>query len=265
MFCYCNQMTSPRLFCTTVFVIAAIGGSAALAETDVSPSLDRGDFGPFIRSLNVKQYGYTLIEDPTGNAPAKQVERFEVRSGDCHFNRGWSDCERNRERSELWEQGERSPRGTTAWYGWSFYVPYDWPNIHPTKTVLGQFHQYRAHPIWMFQNRDGGLVLDDQSTGRSTRSIPLIEAENFAGNWHRIEVNAQWEKDDNGFLKVWVNGDLKFAYRGRTMTADAVYFRYGVYRSFISRYKATNGKDTVPTQIAIFANVKKAPTREDLE
>ncbi len=254
-----------RLHCITVLMTATIGSGVALAEADVSPSLDRGAFCPFIRSLNVKPYGYKLIDDPTGSAPTKQVERFEVRSGDCHFNGGWSDCERNRERSELWEQGERSPRGTMAWYGWSFYVPDNWPNIHPTKTVLGQFHQHRAHPIWMFQNRDGGLVLDDQSTGRSTGSTPLIDAENFSGKWHRIEVNDKWEKDDTGFLKVWVNGDLKFTHTGKTMTADTVYFRYGVYRSFISRYKAASGNDTVPTQIAIFANVSKAPTRDGLK
>jgi len=256
-------MMKLRLFCTTIAVSVVIG--AALAESDVSPSPDRGDFGPFIRSLNVKPYGYTLIDDPTGKAPAKQVERFEVRSGDCYFNDGWSDCERDRERSELSEQGERSPRGTSAWYGWSFYVPEDWPDIYPTKTVLGQFHQQRAHPVWMFLNYNGGLVLDDQSRGRSKRFVPLIDEQNFAGRWHRVEVNAKWEKNASGFMKVWVNGDLKFDYQGKTMTAETVYFKYGVYRSFVSRYKAKSGQDTVPTQAAIFANVRKSLTREGLQ
>ncbi len=97
-----------KLFCMTVITSAVIGSGVAMSEFDVSPSLNRGTFGPFIRSLNVKSYGYELIDDPTGDAPSKQVERFEARSGDCHFNGRWSDCERNRERSELWEQGERS-------------------------------------------------------------------------------------------------------------------------------------------------------------
>ena len=239
--------------------------AAAAAESDISPSLDRGDFSSFIRSLNVKPYGYTLVEDPTGSAPTKMVERFEVRSGDCHVNGGWSDCERNRERSELWEQGDRSPRGTTAWYGWSFYVPDDWPNIDPTKTVIGQFHQHRAHPIWMFQNKDGGLVLDDQSGGSSKRLIPLVDAAVFKGKWHRIEVHAKWETDDTGFLRVWMDGDLKLDHKGRTMSADTVYFRFGVYRSFVSRYKTKSGQDNVPTQIALFADVREADTREGLK
>ncbi len=243
----------------------AIQAGIALAESDVSPILDRGKFGPFVRSLNVKSYGYRLVADPTRNAPAKLVERFEVRSGDCHFNGGWSDCQRNRERSELSQKGARSPPGTSAWYGWSFYLPNDWPNVDPTKTVIGQFHQHRAHPIWMFLNQNGGLVLDDQSSGRSSRTIPLIDAADFSGRWHRIEVNAKWEKDDTGFLKIWVNGDLKFEHKGRTMTADTVYFRFGIYRSFISRYRAKSGQDEVPTQIALFANVRKSSTREGLE
>ena len=262
-FIYLSRMTKLRFLCSTTLVFASFCGMAS-AESDVSPSLDRGEFSPFIRSLNVKPYGYTLISDPTGMAPAKQVERFEVRSGDCHFNGGWSDCERNRERSELWEQGDRSPRGTSAWYGWSFFVPEDWPNVEPAKTVIGQFHQHRAHPIWMFLNHKGGLVLDDQSTGRSTRSIPLIDEANFTGRWHRIEVNGKWETDNTGFLKVWVNGELKLDYSGQTMTADTVYFRFGVYRSFISRYKTKIGSELLPTQIAMFAKVRKAATREGL-
>lgn len=78
--------------------------------------LDRGEFGVFLRSLNVKPYGYTVIVDPTGNAPSRLIERFEVRPGDCHFSGGWSDCRSDRERSELWEQGKRSPHGSEARY-----------------------------------------------------------------------------------------------------------------------------------------------------
>lgn len=246
-------------------IVLANCGSSAFGESDVSPSLDRGTFSPFIRSLNVQPHGYAMINDPTGAAPVQKVERFEVRSGDCHFNGAWSDCERNRERSELWEQGKRSPLGTTAWYGWSFHVPSNWPDVWPTKTVLTQFHQHRSHPIWMFANRNGGLVLDDKVGGFSSLTIPLIDAADFAGKWNRIEVHAKWEKDSSGFLNIWVDGDLKVEHRGQTMTAETTYFRYGVYRSFVSRYKAKTGQKTVPTQIVLFANVKKASTRAGLE
>lgn len=237
----------------------------ALAENDVSPALDRGDFGPFVRSLNAKPHGYNLIEDASGVAPAEYLERFEVRSGDCHFNRGYNDCKRNRERSELSEKGKRSLRGTSAWYGWDFYLEKDWPDIWPTKTVLGQFHQWRSHPVWMFLNHKGRLVLDDQSGGRTKQYIELIPTDELKGNWHRIEVHAKWERDDRGFFKVWVNGAKKFEMNGPTITADVVYFKYGVYRSFLSRYKFASGSPILPTQTAFFANVRKSQSRLGLK
>lgn len=239
-------------------------GRASWAGDDALPAVKRGDFGPFTRSLNIRDYGYSVIDDPTGQAPTPQVERFELRSGDCHFSGAWSDCEKDRERSELSERGDRNPRGTSAWYGWWFYVPPDWPDLFPTKTVLGQFHQDRSHPLWMFLNYDGGLVLDDQAKGRTTRRIPLIHKKDFAGKWHRIELHANWQVDKTGLLSLWVNGKRKFAHQGPTMTAQTVYFKYGVYRSFISRYQAASGQDALPTQIALFAKVRRSKTREGL-
>ncbi|RVU35282.1 hypothetical protein EOI86_18990 [Hwanghaeella grinnelliae] len=236
----------------------------ALAQQAVSPSLERGDFGPFVRSLNEKPYGYMLVPDPTGNAPTAVVERFELRDGDCGVNGAWSDCEKDRERSELREMGARSPEGTEAWYGWSFYLPQDWPDVWPTKTVLGQFHQIRSHPIWMFLLKNGGLVLDDQSTGRTTRTVELIPKDDLRDRWHRVEINANWRNDDQGFFRVWIDGETKIAWTGPTMDAETVYFRYGVYRSFVSRFKNATGADTMPTQTAYFANVRRAAAREGL-
>ena len=252
-----------------IFLIAGLAaGLIALTIGSVNESLtpaDRGLFGPFARSMNVQPHGYTIIKDPTGKAPHPVVERFEVRAGDCHFNNGWSDCDKDRERSELRETGALSPVGTSAWYGWWFYLPADWPNVYPTKTTIAQFHQVRAHPVWMFLLRHGELVLDDQSIGRTTRYVPLVEANRLKGVWHRIEVHAHWSHDKTGFLKVYVNGDLKVDHKGRTMTTDMVYFRYGVYRSFISRYRSDDADEVIPTQAAYFANVMKAEARDALK
>ena len=45
---------------------------------------------------------------------------------------------------------------------------------------------------------------------------------------------------------------------------QAVYSMYGVYRSFMTRYKNIYDVDKVPTQTAYFANVKRAKTKEGL-
>ena len=116
----------------------------------------------------------------------------------------------------------------------------------------------------MFQNSDGGYWLDDQASGWTGRYYPLIEESELRGRWHRIEVHAHWARDEKGFFQVWVNGEQKVDFAGRTMSADIVYFKYGVYRSFMSRYKRAKGTDTVPGQTVLYVNVKKSKTRDGL-
>lgn len=227
-------------------------------------AIDRGSFGEFKRSLNNTEYGYLVITDPTGSAPVKFVERFEVQPGDCAANDGWDDCANDRERSELSERGNRNPHGETHWYGWSLYVPDDHINVFPTKLALGQFHQQNDHVVWMFQNGAGGIYLDDQVTGRTRSKTTLIEPGDLVGRWHRFEVHAKWTRQDDGFFRVWVNGVQKADYTGPTMSAEIVYFKYGVYRSFMSRYKNAHDVDEVPAQIAYFANVRRGATRDDI-
>lgn len=221
------------------------------------------DTWTFKRSLNSSTYGYTLVEDDTGGAPSTKVERFEVRSGDCGAQPGWSDCDSDRERSELSENGS-APAGSEYWYGWSFYLPPNHPNIYPAKVAFGQFHQRNSRsPAFMFQNDAGGLLID-KNFGHSTERVPLISQDDLLGRWHHIEVHAKWDKLD-GFFRVYVNGDLRYETSGSTTSGAGIYFKYGLYRSFLSRYKTRFGTQEVPTQVALFAKVRRATTRQGLQ
>lgn len=245
----------------SILVCLSLSVLNGCAVSDNVRSVERGDFGVFERSLNTSLYGYQVVADPEGEFLEHPVERFEVRSGDCSSNNGWSDCDNDRERSEIRELLTRENEGTSVWYGWNLYVPPDWPTVFPTKTVLGQFHQNRSHPVWMFLHLEGGLYLDDQSLGFSSRRVPLIKKNKFSGQWHRIEVHAKWSRDESGFFRVFIEGENVFDHQGTTMTADSVYFRYGVYRSYLSRFKTATGRDAVPTQIAYYTNVRKSQTQ----
>jgi len=220
-------------------IFQLINCSLAIFVLSSCATVDKGDFGPFKRSLNTKSYGYVVMDDPTDSAPLPLVEKFEVRPGDCSQDGGWSDCTNDRERSELLEEAKDNYPGDEYWYGWHLYFPDDYPNVYPTKTALGQFHQDKSHPVWMFQNSSGGYHLDDQVGGDGT-------------------------KDKNGFLRVWVNGESKVDYQGQTMDAERLYFKYGVYRSFMTRYKDKFNVDEVPPQTAYFSNVKRGTSRESL-
>ena len=48
------------------------------------------------------------------------------------------------------------------------------------------------------------------------------------------------------------------------MLAQAVYFRYGVYRRFMANCKAEFKTSQVPAQTVCYSNVKKGHTREGL-
>ena len=220
---------------------------------------EKGDFARFERSLNNTPHGYQVVDDPTGAAPIGQVERFEVRAGECGVNGGWSDCRADRERSELAEFDSRNEEGDEAWYGFNFYLPSDWPDVWPTKTVIAQWHQEWRHVIWMLLHQRGALVLDNQSGGSSSERIELIPAEELRGRWHRIELHAKWSTRKDGVVRLYVDGELKVERLGPNMTGGRVYFKYGVYRSFISRHG-----HPVPTQTAYFSNVSKAKTQEGL-
>jgi hypothetical protein len=233
-------------------------------------AVNRGIFGKAKRSLNKAPHGYTVISDPTTNAPTKLVEVFEVRPGDCYKNpgvNGWDDCSHDRERSELTENNSKPNRhGSDYWYGWSIYFPEDYINIYPTKTALGQFHQKDSDPIWMFHNADraGGYKVVGTVGNLLKTKQTLISEEDLRGQWHKIEVHAKWSRSDTGVFQVWVNGELKLDYKGRTMTAKQVYFKYGVYRSYMVNYKAENKTSEVPAQTVYYSNVKKSHAREGL-
>lgn len=222
-------------------------------------TVSRGTFGHFERSLNTTKYGYAIVEDFTGEASSKLIERFEVRPGDCSRGTGgWSDCANDRERSEL-SGPKNNYRGNEYWYGWSIYVPDDYPNVYPTKTALGQFHQENGPPAFMFQNYSGGYWID-RNFGSTSHEVLLISKEDFKGKWHKIEVNAKWHAS-NGFFVVYINGVEKWKFEGKTISEQAVFFKYGVYRSFLQRYKLANRVDEVPAQTVYFANVKRAKSR----
>lgn len=248
-----------RLFGVFVFV-AVLAACASETGTATRDGAGVGAFGGFIRSLNDASHGYAVIRDPTGQAPVSTVERFEVRAGDCGAIQGWDDCATDRERSELSSHRGVRFTGGEYWYGWWMYLPSDFPDISPVKTALGQFHQIDSHPIWMLQHQPGGLYLDRQTSRGTVELRQLLRDDELRGRWHRLEMHVLWSRQSDGFLRMWVNGAKKVDYSGPTFYATQVYFKYGVYRSFLSRSKVS----PVPTQVALFAGVRAGRTREDL-
>ncbi|UXI03008.1 polysaccharide lyase [Photobacterium sp. TY1-4] len=251
------------------------GVCLALSMLAGCSSVDRGDFGNFQRSLNDKSYGYTLVTDPLDPNNPRPVERFEVRSGDCSRDKDWDDCHHDRERSELSQRTSRVANGDEVWYAWEVYFPVDYQNLYPIKSGMGQFHQEKAPPVFMFQNQayhkfteqitKGGYHLDYQIGGQTDTMWELLKDEDLRGKWHRIEIHAKWSSDYDGIFYVWVNNELKVKFHGRTLENKRAYFKYGIYRTHVSRYKRYHNTDTVPTQVVYYRNVAAGDSRAEIQ
>jgi hypothetical protein len=242
-----------------LFVRVCFGLSLAVS-CFAKDAVTRGDFGDFGISLSQKPEAYQIIKDPTGEAPTATVEKFTVHSGDCGVSAEWSDCKNDRERVELGEKGRTNRDGETYWYGWSIYFPKDYPLIFPVKVALGQFHQEQGSPLWMFQQLEEGYLLEAVFLDADKKFL-LISDKDLRGVWHKIEIQVLWSQKAKGFFRVWVDGIQKVNYKGPTKQKTQLYFKYGLYRSFLSRY----GKPgAVPAQEVYFSNVKRARTRAKL-
>ena len=165
--------------------------------------------------------------------------RFEVRSGDCGQDEGgeWNDCRNDRERHELTAGGQIDYMSKGEyWFSWSVYFPEDHQNLYPLSNNYGQFHQKKGQPVFMFKERKHSYSVVRTIGEDDYDERKLVGKNVMPGKWHDILANVKWSKKKDGFFKVWVNNELKYDYKGPTKTKKYVYYKFGVYRTGISRY-----------------------------
>lgn len=237
---------------------------SVLLISGCATKIDRGSFRESVRTNNDKPHGYLVIADPTGSAPTPYIEKFEVRHGDCGGSRDWNDCTNDRERSEIYT-GSDNYEGDEYWYGWSLYLPSDFPNLYPVVQTLGQFKNDEGCITFAFEKSWRGLIIDRQAgvapDCRAQQEVQLLTEQELLGKWNKFEIHAKWSKKEDGYFDVYINDELKYNYKGKTSYKTLLNQKYGVYRSFLSRYCC---RKEAPTQIAYYANVKRAKTREGL-
>lgn len=218
----------------------------------------------FVRSLplGARERGVRQVGTPHPVRSGASSIRFEVQPGDCSAGKhGWDDCAKDRERAEL-KQTDYQMAGEQWWYAFSLYLPHSHRNIWPAKLSLAQFHQEGAGPVIMFQNDRGGLWLDIHDARRTIQKVQVLEAHALKGRWHDIVLRIKWSRKDDGMIDMWIGHRAVANYRGATMSAEQVYFKFGVYRSFLSR----NARLAASTShVAYFDSVRRGKTRREVE
>ena len=78
--------------------------------------------------------------------------------------------------------------------------------------------------------------------------------------WSDVLVHARWTHETDGFFRVYVNGETtpRYAWSGPTKKkGKKVYFKLGIYRSFMSRRPGDE-----PTQVVYYDHVNQAESCE---
>ena len=209
-----------------------------------------------------KKHGIQVVDKKDGypvRAGEKSI-RFELRPGDCgRYKHGYDDCKEHRERHELLG---RDFSGGNWWYAWSIYFPKDFINVYPTRVYIGQFYgegpKYgdEHNPPWMFDNNKPGYWINNMVRVPGGHQTQLLTREQMLGKWNDILINVKWTHKDNGYLKLWVNNELSFDYKGPTKRKYDVFFKFGIYRAYVWKKN--------PPQIVYFDEVRVGKKKEDV-
>ena len=226
-------------------------------------------------------YNFKYIEDKNKARAGKYFQRFELRDGDCFGDDVWSDCDTDRERVEFSAEPHQRPKKTQC-YGYSLMLSEDFIDIYPVHTSLGQVHQKGGPtgtaegmasfpPLIQIDALNGNLQFNwHKLSGSATNVIDmgmgdfykLKSLEDMKGVWTDISFCLDFK---NKRMDAWVDGIKKVEILESPIffKPKSIYFKHGIYRSFIKRYKSHayytdeswNGK--MPTQTVFFDEIRR--------
>jgi len=184
--------------------------------------------------------------------------RFESNNGECGQEPNHSDCDTDRERTEVYH-GDESWK-TEKWYRFYLYLPKDYNSVAPAKMSLIQWSVPDPFAVLIqFQHMHAGLTFNRNGSTFPDSYIVLKPNEDLLGNWTEIIFNTNWHPDpEKGFMKVWIDGKLKIDFKGRANSKNGrkLTLRYGLYSSYMSYYKNTFKRKKMPQRIAFYDGVK---------
>jgi len=203
--------------------------------------------------------------------------RFEVNNGECGQEPKWSDCENERERSELYYQWKNNEFGKDKneqwkkekWYRFFVFIPKEHNILAPSQTSIIQWKRLKpSKVIIMFRYHHGGLYFDmNGDTFRPGAFYHLKYDKDMREQWTEILFNTNWHPDkDKGFMKVWIDGKMKIDYKGvaNTKIGNELNLRYGIYSSGLNLYRKAFGETKHKKRVIYFDGVKGETTCKKL-
>ena len=232
------------------------------------------------------EHNFSYISDESFARRGKYYQKFELRDGDC-FQDGtkWDDCKNNRERVEFASEPKLKPIGIQC-FAYSIKLHKDFIDVHPTNTDLGQVHQIGGPtgtagglasfpPLIQLGAKDGRFYFGwHELTGSATNVVDnkrlyfLSSLDDMKEKWTDISFCLNF-KDKR--MDVWINGLKKHEILKSPINfiPKEIYFKYGIYRSFISRFKdrqkIRKKEEKMPTQIVYYDEIRRGNSIEEVD
>ena len=281
----------------TVVVEKPVETGASVGKTFTD---DHGNFGlkfsshsgyeKHVNYFGQNEHNYNYISDVNFARRGSFYQRFELRDGDCFvdYENGeekWNDCDTNRERIELSSSPRQKPEDVQC-FAYSIMLDKAFIDTYPTGTSLGQIHQMGGPsgtaeklpsfpPIVQINAERGRLRFKWHELSGSasnvidiTKDYDLISLDGMKDKWTDISFCLNY-KDRR--MDVWINGIKKHEILKSPISfiPEFTYFKYGIYRSFISKYKQQEKMferdDTLPTQIVFYDEVRRGNSIEEVD
>lgn len=270
----------------------------------LTPGVAAADNPPrgYERILSPHDHAFRYTRQGEPNRRGKRAERFELRDGDC----GGSDCGAPRYRSEigLRDRYVDARIGKNIWYGWSFYNGTVGPTLRDTSLRL-VFGQWRLSgdlpPIFRLiqmgvdegnwagcdpsvctraadTRQDIVVQLADmaetnnwsaaQNDGHICRLFSTVDAHDY---WMDIVVNTNFASDASGYLRIWVNDELKCDYRGQMVASlpdrgrAHPTHRRGIFASYTTRWDSIQPNIPKPRLVVYYDEFRSGARREDVD
>lgn len=150
-------------------------------------------------------------------------------------------------------QGSEARAGDVRTYEFSYYFPRDWNqgrNSTFNDRIITQFTD-SGSPMWSFHILDNQLKVRQKvwsgSNFRYHYQGPLpIE------QWVDLKFNVKWSKGSDGWMRIYMDGNLIVNYSGRTLSErNSTYAKWGIYgqptRLLIDRVAWDGAGPALPT------------------
>ena len=229
--------------------------------------------------MSQNKHNFSYIEDNLKSRSGNYYQKFELRYGDCFGDENWNDCDNDRQRIELSSEPNQPISGRQC-YGYSIKLSNSFTDIRKVSTTLGQIHQKggpsgKANslssypPLIQIDARKGNLYLNWHKLSGSRDNVKdeskyykLKTLKSMRGVWTDISLCLDFEKKR---IDAWVDGNnvVKILKSPIFFEPESIYFKHGIYQSFISNY--TSFKGETPTQIVYYDEVRRGNSIEDVD